>query len=789
MDFRILGPLEVLDGGRPVALGGSKQRALLALLLLNAGEVVSRDRLIDGLWGNAPPETAGTALQVHVSQLRKIVGREIIVTRSPGYLIRVGEGELDLVHFERLVDAARGEEPAEASERLREALALWRGPPLADLDDLEFAHRESARLEERRLAAVEQRVDAELELGEHAALVPELDALVREHPLRERLRGQLMLALYRSGRAAEALDVYQNGRRLLAEELGLEPGEALKRLERAILEQDPELGADAPALPARPARAVPTGTVTFMFSDVEDPTGLVDSLKDSYAELLEEHSRLVRAAVHEHGGLEIVNEEDAFFIAFRRAREAVEAAIAAQRAVQAAAWPRDANVRIRIGIHTGEPHVTDGAYHGLDVVRAARVAGAASGGQILVSSATRDLVEGTLADITFHAIGEHLLPEVNRPQRLFQVRAPGLETQFPPPPSEGGARVMAIAGREEELAAAAQAAVGAETRRLRLFRRSRLAVVAGAVVLVGVAAAIAVALTGGGSAAVKVVPNSVALVDPESLRVAADVPVGQRPVAVAAGEGGIWTANADDQTVSRIDPKTRKVVSTIGIGADVSDIAAGFGAVWVADGNDGTITEIDPRLNAVRGTIPLGPQDELAPNPVFSIATGLGSVWATRGNHLVRIDPKTAEPTATFPIPAPVSIALGEGAVWVATQDERLLRLDPRNGKPIGSLPLPAGPLATVVGSGSVWVSVWLGRGQIWSVDPATVIQNGTWTAETPPVDLAVGRGSVWAAELGGTVRRIDTRTDTSTTTPIGLAPQALAVDSRGVWVAVQRPS
>jgi DNA-binding SARP family transcriptional activator len=240
MQFRILGPLEVLEEGRSVALGGAKQRALLAVLLLHANEVVSRDRLIDELWGGEPPDTVHTALQVHVSQLRKRLGRDTIVTRTPGYLIRVSDGELDLHRFERLVATARAEEPAQAARLLREGLALWRGAPLAELGD-SFARAERARLEEQRLAALEQRIEPELALGRHAELVPELEALVREQPLRERLRGQLMLALYRCGRQADALQVYRSGRRLLDEELGLQPDDELQRLERAILNHDPSL--------------------------------------------------------------------------------------------------------------------------------------------------------------------------------------------------------------------------------------------------------------------------------------------------------------------------------------------------------------------------------------------------------------------------------------------------------------------------------------------------------------------------------------------------------------------
>jgi len=254
VEFRILGPLEVLEDGRQVTLGGSKQRALLASLLLHANEVVSRDRLIDELWGASPPETAPTALQVHVSQLRKALGRDLILTQPPGYLIRLSDGELDLHRFEQLVAAARAEDAAQAARLLREGLALWRGAPLAELSDV-FAPPERARLEEQRLAALEQRIQADLALGRHAELVPELEGLVRKHPLRERLRGELMLALYRCGRQADALEVYRSARRLLDEELGLEPDNELQRLEKAILNHDPALNPPAVSEVGRSALA------------------------------------------------------------------------------------------------------------------------------------------------------------------------------------------------------------------------------------------------------------------------------------------------------------------------------------------------------------------------------------------------------------------------------------------------------------------------------------------------------------------------------------------------------
>jgi DNA-binding SARP family transcriptional activator len=254
VEFRILGPLEIADGDRPVPLAGARTRALLALLLTSANEVVSSDRLIDELWGARPPRVAANALQYHVSRLRKALApAPVIVTREPGYLITVEPDQLDLLRFERLVSEAQGVSPPEAARRLREALALWRGPPLADLKREPFARAEIGRLEELRLAALEQRIEADLALGRRAEVVGELEALTREHPYRETLRGQLMLALYGSGRQADALEVYRDTRRLLVEELGIEPGPAIQQLEQAILRQDPQL--DSPAAVVTEPRA------------------------------------------------------------------------------------------------------------------------------------------------------------------------------------------------------------------------------------------------------------------------------------------------------------------------------------------------------------------------------------------------------------------------------------------------------------------------------------------------------------------------------------------------------
>jgi DNA-binding SARP family transcriptional activator len=257
MEFRILGPLEVVEGGRPLPLGGERQRALLALLLTRANEVVSADRLIDELWGERPPKNAANALQYHISQLRKSLASDAIATRPPGYLIRAGTTELDLLRFERLVEEAERAAPETAARLLREALELWRGAPLADIAHEGFAQTEIVRLEELRLRAAELRLEADLALGRHAELVGELEALVREHPYRERLRAALMRALYGAGRQAEALEVYRRTRTLLAEELGLEPSPALQELEQAILRHDPALGGPTgPGLGAAPQRTI-----------------------------------------------------------------------------------------------------------------------------------------------------------------------------------------------------------------------------------------------------------------------------------------------------------------------------------------------------------------------------------------------------------------------------------------------------------------------------------------------------------------------------------------------------
>jgi DNA-binding SARP family transcriptional activator len=440
VDYRILGSLEASRGGRPLALGGAKQRAVLALLLLGANRVVTTDELIEALWPSNPPGKPQTAIQGYVSQLRKTLEAErpfeVIVTEPAGYRLPVGPDELDLFRLESLLrqgrDALHHDRAELSSSIFRDALALFRGPPLADFTYESWAQPEIGRLEELRLTCLEERIEADLRLGRHAEIVGELEALVAELPLRERLRGHLLLALYRSGRQSEALAVYQEARRVLVEEFGIEPTRALQELEKKVLLQDPSLDLPRAARQERPT----VGQLTLLFSDIEGSTRLVHRLGESYAQVLVEHRRLLRDALEGRNGRIVDNHGDCFFAAFERASDAAEAAAAAQRSLASYPWPGRLPVRVRIGIHTGEPVAVEDGLVGLDVHRASRICDAAHGGQILLSRETAGLLAGPGVLVDTKDLGEHVLKDLGQPEHLYQLVASGLPDAFPPPRSE-----------------------------------------------------------------------------------------------------------------------------------------------------------------------------------------------------------------------------------------------------------------------------------------------------------------------------------------------------------------
>ena len=415
IEFRVLGPLEVVADGQPLELNRKKQRSLLALLLLDAGEVVSSDRLIEELWGDKTPKDGIHSLQNLVSDLRKALGPDTVRRREPGYVLEVDRNRIDLHQFEQLVAlAAEGVDAERCSSLLREALALWRGPPLADLTFEPFAHVEVARLEELRTAAREELIQADLELGRHSRLIPELEALVAAHPLRERLRGQLMLALYRSGRQAEALEAYRAARETLVEELGIEPSPELQELEQAILRQDASL--DLPEAEASPtaASAALSGeerrkVVTLLFADIVDFTRLGASLDpEVLRDVMRRYFDTVRTVVERHGGTVEKFIGDAAMAVFGVPQLHEDDAL---RAVRSAIDLREALVvvndelerdhaltlQVRIGINTGEVLAGDAAAGqpfatGAPVTVAMRLQQAALPGETLLGETTLALV-------------------------------------------------------------------------------------------------------------------------------------------------------------------------------------------------------------------------------------------------------------------------------------------------------------------------------------------------------------------------------------------------------------
>ncbi len=275
MEFRILGPLEVVGEQGPLALAAPKQRALLATLLVHAGEVQSVDRLVDALWGDRPPPSAEASLQNFVRQLRSAIGSDRLLTRTPGYVLELASNdELDAAHFARLLAVARASDPAQRRGILADALRLWRGSALAEFAYEEFARAESGRLDELRLIALEELYEADLEAGKGSELVPELERLAAENPLRERVLAQLMQALYRAGRQAEALQVYEDVRRRLGESLGADPGPGLQTVHRAILQQRDDLLPGPSAEPDQldsAVRALRLGRLVLVLGGDEGP--------------------------------------------------------------------------------------------------------------------------------------------------------------------------------------------------------------------------------------------------------------------------------------------------------------------------------------------------------------------------------------------------------------------------------------------------------------------------------------------------------------------------------------
>jgi DNA-binding SARP family transcriptional activator len=591
VDFRLLGPLEVYDGERAVPVGGAKRRSLLALLLLHGNEVVSAERLIDELWGERPPPTAAKGLQVYVSQLRKALkdgaagDGDLLVTRSNGYVLNVGADDLDVSRFEQALSggerALRAGEPDVAAQRLREGLALWRGPPLMDFAYEPFAQREIARLEELRLVALEQRIDADLALGRHAQVVGELDALAREHPLRERIRGQLMLALYRCGRQADALEAFRDARRHTSEELGLEPGPELRDMEAKILAQSPELA--APAAPRRRARAAPHEP-----ERAEAPRRRLMVATIMAAALL--GAAAVAAALRSGGdasagrtvALDLAKDS---LVAFRPDARGPDVAIPLPgRPTGLAA----AGGRLYVAtVDSATLTVVDGRTRRIVRVVALPIAPgavAAQGDRVWVADRRRGLV------MRFDAGYERPSARITYP-RARASASTGLNVREPVSLAAGGGAVWVVDG----------------SRRLtRIDARSgTVAQVAAQVTLDGVTAGAGAvwAFSSRAAAVVRVDPRTGKVAEPPiqiATRRGSDKPY---PIGITTTPGTVWVLNGNTATVTRIDTTQGSVRDTVPVGVD--RLPRGIGAsgqtVWIAD-FDGSVSRIAPGTSTPSST-------------------------------------------------------------------------------------------------------------------------------------------------------------------------------------------
>ena len=535
---------------------------------------------------------------------------------------------------------------------------------------------------------------------------------------------------------------------------------------------------------------LPSGTVTFLFTDIEGSTRLLTRLRERYADVLADQQRLLRAAFEDSGGREIDTQGDSFFVAFRTAKDAVAAAVAAQRALDAHEWPDGVELRVRMGLHTGEPAVGTDRYVGLGVVRAARLMAAGHGGQILLSAATRELIEDDLPPgVTVRDLGEQRLKDLERPERVSQLVVEGLPADFPPLRTVEAA--TPYTGREGELARAAQAAMNP-----RSFLRRRLVgtVAAG---LVASAVAVTVFVIGRGDSVSDDLSgsgeNSIVVIDPETEKTIRRIPLGTTPARIAVGGGAVWVVSADDQTVLRVDPKTSSVMKTIGLGFSPVDIAVATDGVWVAGGVENAAVRIDPRHNRVAQTIEFLERGIL-PGNAAAVAAGAGAVWVLNENRVSRIDEPAGDLDRSVRNVFGDAIAEGEGAVWVTARGSpssgiagSLSRVDPGTRSVGPAIPLTGGPSGVAAGAGAIWVAASTSD-SVWRVDPVTSRAERTIPVGDDPTAVAVGSGSVWVANSrDGTVSRINPATNGVETIAVGGSPQSVAVGANAVWVAVAR--
>lgn len=515
----------------------------------------------------------------------------------------------------------------------------------------------------------------------------------------------------------------------------------------------------------------PTGTVTFLFTDIEGSTGLVRSLRDDYPAMLGIHHRLLREAAERHGGEEVDNQGDAFFFTFPRARDAIEAAVDSQRALALQTWPAEAVVRVRMGIHTGEPGRTATGYHGIGVVRAARISAAAHGGQVLLSEVTHSLVEDDeLPGVGYEDLGEHRLKDLERPQHLWQLQVEGLPSAFPP-----------LRGIEDQTV---------KEEFVRTRRPLLVPLTAAALTVTVVAAGVAgFLLTRGGG--VTVAENSIAAIDPATNAVVSDVRVGQEPGRIAVGLGAVWVINNGDHTLSQVDPVERRLEATIPLDATPTDVVVAMGKVWVV-AYEGTLAEIDPagddvlrHIRFARGRIG---------GAGAEAAVGYGAIWiASPGFEITRVDPSSGSPRRVNGVENvnaydQASVAVGSGDVWASFgQGDRILKVEPA-GHVVDSTQLTRAGTNHELAAG--FGHVWATSGDppaLFELNAADLSLAGVTNIGSVPTGIAIGDGSVWVvSQADGTVSRVAIDSGRVThTIHVGGAPSSVAIGAGRVWVSV----
>ena len=585
MDFRVLGPIEVWNNGQRLAVGGGRVRALLAAFLVRPNQVMSTDRLIDELWGEHPPETASTALHGFVSQLRKLLEPArgsgavpvVLVTRSPGYLLRVEIGQLDANRFERLLaeggKALASDDALAAADTLRQALDLWRGPAFAEVADQEFARTEALRLEELRRLALEERIEADLILGKGGELVAELESVVANEPLRERPRGQLMRALYASGRQAEALEVYQHTRRTFLDDLGIEPGPQLQELERAILRQDPALGEVRPVKAVRrrsspnrrrwllavlvvlallgiSAAAIATfafggGGKTALEGIDPDHLGIIDPQSNTIVGEIAVGTRPA-AVVVGHGSVWVANAEDGTVMRIDPRTRKIVKTIGIGAPSSSLAISRDA-----VWVGNGSA----GTVSRIDPASNAVVATIdLRGPDELVPNAVQSIAAGEGG--VWVAVGSRTIVKVD--------------------PATSRVSAHVDVGAPPQAVAVGEGAVWATTGAERLVRIEPGSNSVTAEAPIGFPVAIAAGL-----GSVWVIGGSIFVFDPQSVSLATTIASGDEPIAITTGLGSVWSVDQAGGAVYRIDPGDIAHPKIIKTGNAPTDVAVGAGSVWV----------------------------------------------------------------------------------------------------------------------------------------------------------------------------------------------------------------